>query len=370
MLDDFADGLHGVFGAGRVDLQVLDGSADLVDVVSRLVENIIEFLAESDDGVGQCTGGFLVGVDVELELARDAIEFLKDSLLVVLHAGRFVEEPDDGELVFLEMAKDFAGELVERDANFLDIEESDRRRFCRRRPDRRPAAAGRRLRGEPPSPSILTPGRLVPSLMRPLPTPRTLGVLMADRCPLHPSTIAPPLSITPPSPANTSDGSPAYVAYLVANGFIAANVIRVGIDRERLGLAVTEPRQGRVEIDDLGDGIFCENVAAARAERMTTWTSNETVQALHEISQSDPAAAPGTELGYRRGRGGTVGLLAAVGFGLRLNHARVGRSRLILASAAGGLCAPAVAVFQQELRLVATVPGRPDHDWLEPPSFR
>ena len=43
---------------------------------------------------------------------------------------RLVEEPDDGEFVIFEMAKDFAGELVERDANFLDVEDGIARDFA------------------------------------------------------------------------------------------------------------------------------------------------------------------------------------------------------------------------------------------------
>ena len=66
---------------------------------------------------------FLLGSTLQLELARDAIELLENGLLVVLHAGRLVEQPDDGELVVLEVAKDLAGELVESDANLLDVEE-------------------------------------------------------------------------------------------------------------------------------------------------------------------------------------------------------------------------------------------------------
>ena len=123
VLDDFADGLHRVLGASRVDFEVLDGSADLVDVVARLIQDVVDFLSEPDDRVVERTGGFLVGLDVELELARNAIEFLKDRLLVILHAGRFVEQPNDGELVFFQMAKDLSGKLVESDTDLLDVEE-------------------------------------------------------------------------------------------------------------------------------------------------------------------------------------------------------------------------------------------------------
>ena len=66
---------------------------------------------------------FLPGLDVLLQLAGDAVELLEDGPLVVLHADRLVEEPDDGELVVLEVAEDLAGELVERDADLLDVED-------------------------------------------------------------------------------------------------------------------------------------------------------------------------------------------------------------------------------------------------------
>ena len=42
---------------------------------------------------------------------------LADRLLVVLHALRLVEDPDDRDLVVLELADDLAGELVHRDAD-------------------------------------------------------------------------------------------------------------------------------------------------------------------------------------------------------------------------------------------------------------
>ena len=64
----------------------------------------------------------LVGVDVELQLGGDAVELLADRLLVVLHALRLVEEPDDGELVLAEVAEDLAGELVERRADVVGLD--------------------------------------------------------------------------------------------------------------------------------------------------------------------------------------------------------------------------------------------------------
>ncbi len=123
VFDDIADRPHGVLDAGGVDLQVLDRPADLVDVVAGLFEHVVDPLAEADDRVVECTGGLLAGLDVELELAGDAIELLENGLLVVLHAGRLVEEPDDGELVVFQVAEDLAGQLVEGDADLLDVED-------------------------------------------------------------------------------------------------------------------------------------------------------------------------------------------------------------------------------------------------------
>src|SRR5262249_7780226 len=116
-------GPHGVLDAGGVDPQLADGPADLVDVVAWLLQYVIEPLAEADDGVVQRRGRLLAGLDVLLELAGDAIEFLEDGPLVILHGDRLVEEPDDGDLVVLEMAEDLAGELVERHTDLLDVED-------------------------------------------------------------------------------------------------------------------------------------------------------------------------------------------------------------------------------------------------------
>ena len=210
MLDDFADGLHRVFDAGRVDLEVLDGPADLVDVFARFVEDVINLLSEADDRVVERASRLLVGLDVDLELTRNSIEFLKDRLLVVLHAGRFVEEPDDSQLVFFEVAEDLACELVESDADLFDVEE-------RVAGDLAAAAQisggadGSRFKGDRPKPSILTPGRLVPSLIRPLPVPRTLGVVDPTPVPFVSMAIEPsPLS---PSPASVIAGSPGVAAF-------------------------------------------------------------------------------------------------------------------------------------------------------------
>ena len=78
--------------------------------------------AEPDDRVVQrprlC---FLAGVDVGLQLGGDAVELVADRLLVVLHALRLVEQPDDGELVLGQVPEDLAGDLVERDADVLGL---------------------------------------------------------------------------------------------------------------------------------------------------------------------------------------------------------------------------------------------------------
>ena len=86
MVDDLANGMHRVFDSGGVDFQMLDAFADQVDVVSRLFKHIVDPLSEPDDRVVQGPGRLLAGLDIELELARDAVELLKDRPLVVLHA--------------------------------------------------------------------------------------------------------------------------------------------------------------------------------------------------------------------------------------------------------------------------------------------
>ena len=102
---------------------MLDGPADLVDVVAGLFEHVVDPLAEADDRVVECTGRFFAGLDVDLQLAGDAIELLENGPLVVLHAGRLVEEPDNGELVVFQMAEDLAGELVQGHADLLDVKD-------------------------------------------------------------------------------------------------------------------------------------------------------------------------------------------------------------------------------------------------------
>ena len=119
VVDHLVDRVHRVLGARVVDLEVVDGLADQVDVGRRLLELVVEVVAEADDRVGQGLGGLLLGdgVDVDLQLGGDPVELLADRLLVVLHALRLVEEPDDRELVLAEVAEDLAGELVEGDAD-------------------------------------------------------------------------------------------------------------------------------------------------------------------------------------------------------------------------------------------------------------
>ena len=119
--DHFLDRPHRVLDPGIVDPEVIDGAADLVDVEGRLLQLVVQALAEPDDRVVQRIGRLLVlagaGPGVDLQLRRDAVELLLDGPLVVLHAARLVEEPDDGQLVLGEVPEDLAGELVERDAD-------------------------------------------------------------------------------------------------------------------------------------------------------------------------------------------------------------------------------------------------------------
>ena len=118
------------------------------------------------------------------------------------HRDRLVEEPDDGDLVVLEVAEDLAGELVHRDADLLDVEDRVAGDLAAAA-EVGAGAMGSRFRGERARPSILTPGRLLPSLICPLPAPRTRGVAVGRPTPMPPATITPPPS-SPPSPPPSS----------------------------------------------------------------------------------------------------------------------------------------------------------------------
>ena len=82
-------------------------------------------LAEADDRVVQRAGRLLVlsWSMYFFSSLETRSNFSSDGLLVVLHGDRLVEEPDDGDLVVLEVAEDLAGELVQRDADLLDVED-------------------------------------------------------------------------------------------------------------------------------------------------------------------------------------------------------------------------------------------------------
>src|SRR5262249_31155230 len=121
VVDDRLERLAGVLGAGLVDGQAVDRLADLLDVGGRLLQLPVDAAAEADDGVGERAGPLLVAGGVDLQLAGDAVALVLDGALVVLHAPRLVEHPDDGELVRLEVAEDLAGELVEGDADVLGL---------------------------------------------------------------------------------------------------------------------------------------------------------------------------------------------------------------------------------------------------------
>ncbi len=77
-------------------------------------------------------------------------------------------------------------------------------------------ATGSRFKGERARPSILTPGKLDPSLIRPRPAPRTRGVFDGRPTPRPPATITPPPSSPSPSPPSSPTtiiaGSPGSLA--------------------------------------------------------------------------------------------------------------------------------------------------------------
>ena len=75
MRDHLLDGVQGVLGARVVDLEPVDRLADQVDVGRRLLELVVEVLAEADDRVVQGRGLLLAGVDVDLQLGGDRSNF-------------------------------------------------------------------------------------------------------------------------------------------------------------------------------------------------------------------------------------------------------------------------------------------------------
>ena len=133
--------------------------------------------------------------------------------------------------------------------------------------------AGSKVKGDPPSPSTLTPGRLDPSLIRPLPTPRTLGVF--DGRPVPPATITPPPSSPspslPPSPSMTGRGLTRCGGILVADRLIAGDGVWVSVDRQ-------PPQARRCEYEASAESkliiflieSFDEKVAAASADKIAT----------------------------------------------------------------------------------------------------
>ena len=114
----------------------------------------------------------------------------------------FVEDPDDRDLVLLEVAEDLAGELVQRDADLLDSKMGSPAILP---PPPRSAAGGdgeqvQRRAGQSVD---LDPGEARPLVDLPRPAPRTRGVAVGRPVPMPPATIAPPPS-SPPPPSSLS----------------------------------------------------------------------------------------------------------------------------------------------------------------------
>jgi hypothetical protein len=72
--DHLLDRPHRVLDPGLVDPEVIDGAADLVDVEGRLLELVVQALAEPDDRVVQRIGRLpvLAGADLVLTFNSDA----------------------------------------------------------------------------------------------------------------------------------------------------------------------------------------------------------------------------------------------------------------------------------------------------------
>ena len=246
-----------------------------------LLEHIIDALAEADDRVIQGPGRLLARVDVLLELAGDAVELLDDGLLVVLHGDRLVEDPDDGELVVLEVAEDLAGELVEGDADLLDVEDGIAGDLAAA------AEVGGRRHGEQVQRRAgqaidLDPGQARPLVDRPLPAPRTRGVADGRPLPMPPATITPPPSSPPSPPSSPTPSSPARAGRRHSR---RRRPCRAGCCPGRHRSAVISCSPLRWDASAESSWTIFLMVPTRRtsrrpgAERIATWTTSETLQA-------------------------------------------------------------------------------------------
>ena len=281
-----------------------DRRADLVDLERRLLEREVDPLAEADDRVRQRPGRLLVRVDVLLQLGGDAVELLEDGPLVVLHADRLVEEPDDGELVVLEVAEDLAGELVERRADLGDVEEGVAGD---------PAAAvevgvgGRRQGADGRAAHALeldarqAVALVDPALAGAAEPGRGRGGRGAER---GRDDRAAAVAVLAAAVALGHLQDRGGAAVLLADGLVAGDVGGVGQDGQLLPLALAVAGQRRVEVDGLLDRVLPgEGRRRQRREDHDVHQQGD-APGRQQVPQPGPAAPPGPELG-RPGR--TIG---------------------------------------------------------------
>ena len=193
------------------------------------------------------------------------------------------------------MAKDFAGELVERDANFLDVENRVAGDFATAA-----QVGGRReweqAQGRGSQTVDLDTGEagtfVDPALSNAANAGRIGGLAGAhsacDDCTT--TFFAAPVAV------QHLNGLARSIGILVANGLVTCDVIRVSIDREDFGFAIAEAGQSRVEIDDLCDDVRREG-RRGEGRQNRHMDDERDAPSLHQVTQPDATAAPGPKLG-------------------------------------------------------------------------
>ena len=109
----FFDGREDVLSATVVVGDVLFNELhELRDVVGRVLRDEMKIFAEADD---RRLEHAVLGLDVQQsELFVDVLETLSDSVATDFHRSRFIEQPDDERLAFLERGHDLKSQSVDR----------------------------------------------------------------------------------------------------------------------------------------------------------------------------------------------------------------------------------------------------------------
>ena len=265
-------------------------------------------------------GGLLVGRDVLVQLDRHAVELVEDRGLVVLHAGGLVEQPDHGDLVVREVAEDLAGDLVERRADLLG-----------------PA------------------DRVAAELAAAVEVDRRHGGEELERRLLHPLKFADRGRLDPPAapaadPGGGGGGEPAghdraaavagaaavvgenlhrrgrRLGLLVADRLVAGDVLGIGVNRQRLALAVAEAGQRGVELDRL-----VGRVGAGERRRRQRREDHEVddqrhAPGRHQMLEPGPPPPPRPKLAHPgRCGGGRIRVRVRIRFGRRSGGGGLGR---------------------------------------------